>query len=96
MKDSEILWVARSNVKRGWCQEKARDEVGNVCLVRAIGDVIQPRVADFRLELRLLDHLRETLHGISPIKFNDHPDTTKRDVLDLLEKTAIRLEEKGL
>jgi hypothetical protein len=95
VKDSEILWAAKGNVARGWCKQQARDQVGNVCLVRAIGDVTRPQT-NFALELRLLDHLRETLNGLSPIKFNDHPDTEKADVLDLLEKTALRLEEQGL
>ena len=95
MRDSEILWEAAGNVRRGWCQDKARDESGNVCLVRAIGDVIRQPLADIPLSVRLLDHLRDTLGGVSPLKFNDHPDTTKSDVLDLLVETAIRLQEQG-
>ena len=95
MRDSEILWAARGNVARGWCKKRALDDVGNVCVVRAIGDVIRGDQFDIPLSVRLLDHLRDTLDGTSPLTFNDDPDTTQRDVLDLLEKTAIRLEEHG-
>jgi len=96
VRDSEILWEAASRVKRGWTKGVARDENGSVCLVRAIGDVIRQPLADIPLSVRLLDHLRDTLKGESPLKFNDHPDTTKTDVIELLVDTAIRLEEQGL
>lgn len=97
MRDSEILWAARDRVARGWCQNVGRDQLGNVCAVGALGDEIQDRfgVPNDVLRWDLIDHLRATLGG-PIVEFNDKPETTKQDVLNLFEKTALRLEEYGL
>jgi hypothetical protein len=97
VKDSETLWAARDIIQRGWCKGALSNIYGDVCLAGAIAQV----TGGFILNLPVLAALRETLTGRtdgsgSLVHFNDNPNTTKQDVLDLIEKTAIRLEEQGL
>ncbi len=97
MKDSETLWAARDLIEAGWCKHALRNIHGDVCLAGAVAEV----TGVYSLKTRVLRHLLETLTGSTAghrylVSFNDHPNTTKQDVLDLFEKTAIRLEESGL
>lgn len=97
MKHSETLWAARDLIKSGWCKHALRNIHGDVCLAGAVFEV----TGDYNLKHPVFSHLRETLTGSTAgygclVSFNDRPTTIKQDVLDLFEKTAIRLEESGL
>lgn len=91
-KVEKSLTKARELVKKGWCQDTyARDAKGNgvdyesrravsFCLT---GAMFRARVPDegFTIVRKLIPY-----DGYSPVDFNDHHLTTKRDVVSVLTK----------
>jgi hypothetical protein len=96
MKESEILWAAKDRVQQGWCQNALRNIYGDVCLAGALleitGSFYLPVVHALQ---ETIDDYPSLLNTRNLVMFNDDPHTTKQDVLNAIEKTAIRLEEQG-
>lgn len=96
MKTSEFLRNAREHVNRGWCKRKGRDEYGNVCVMGAICRA-EAEMGAFNTGYAVLrDQLKEFGYPPNLVLFNDAPETTKQDVLNLFDKAILSLEERGL
>ena len=110
MKTSEIIGLAHDYIEEhGWCQNSLQNKEGKVCLEGAVVKVIGGRITkdglgfackDMESHLRVneaFDAVMEALGGedlLSIPAYNDAETTTKQDVLTLLEKTQIQLEER--
>lgn len=96
-----VLEQAKRTVQAGWCQGDYTDGYGNYCLKGAIGlaagvlEDVGGRISykslalpDLRLDHVAYDlviqHLPEPFESIPT--YNDHPATTKNDVLAILDK----------
>jgi hypothetical protein len=94
VKDSETLWCIHDRLEQGWCKTALRNIYGDVCIIGAACDV----TGIIALAQPALNHIQETISATTPyggiIKFNG--SSTKEEVLNLVAKTAIRLEEQGL
>lgn len=103
MKTSEFLSHARERLNKGWCQNLAEDTKGNVCAWGALWDVgnvlayqVQGVLKISATALGELNHFAHEQGFLSIVKMNDHPETTKLDMLNAFDKVIIGLEEKGL
>jgi hypothetical protein len=89
----DVLIAARAEVEKGWTQYTLSDGTGNVCAVgavyRAAGDhdlFGSPSLAVFNAAEAARDVLEGALAGWHLPSFNDHPSTTKADVLALFDR----------
>lgn len=102
MKASEILQDARDRVANGWCQGRCRDQFGGVCAAIAVREaerhaaVMGTNQHHLSVYTALTQQLGEFGYYDSIFQFNDHPATTKQDVLNLFDKAILSLQEKGL
>lgn len=97
----EVLEQAKQIVLRGWCQGSYTDGQGNYCLKGAIGlaaGVLKDEdghmgyktldLPELRLDrdayARVVEQLPEPFESIPT--YNDWPETTKADVLVILDK----------
>ena len=104
MTAKQILQEGRTLIEKGWTQEKfARDADGDAVLAKS------PRACAWCAEgalyaveknflavgeaISLLDDLAKDQEYDSACDFNDHPDTTREDVLDLYNKAIKRCED---
>ena len=96
-----VLEQAKRTVNAGWCQGEYTDGQGSYCLKGAIGlaagvledidghmrykclDLPELRVDRIAYDL-VVKHLPEPFESIPT--YNDHPGTTKNDVLAVLDK----------
>lgn len=107
MKESELLAEARDELYKGWVQNTMASG-NNVCAMGALrratmGNIQNGAAAVFNkartaLDLKATEMGEDIAKGFRPasvMAFNDHLDTRKQDVLNLLDKTIIGLEEQG-
>lgn len=97
MKQSEYLGHVRAVVAKGWHQGSATDMRGNWCSIGALSLAAVEACAGewYGPTLRLLDDRCREQGFRYLMAFNDHPSTTKQDVLNFLDKTILGLEERG-
>ncbi|ASZ74218.1 hypothetical protein SEA_HANNACONDA_144 [Mycobacterium phage Hannaconda] len=106
MKTSEFVASARDEIYQGWTKNSYRNDQG-VCILGALDrvamhnlhiDVEETVKARAKAEAEIKKMAKELFpdvwDGDIPA-LNDRYDTTKEDVLALLDKTTIGLEEKG-
>jgi hypothetical protein len=95
----------------GWTKNAFTDHAGRHCLQGALYDAHQigpvgehpvwrPVTAELGADVRLVneviqDQFPERAGGIGASRFNDHPDTTLEDVILVMEKAAVRKDERG-
>lgn len=81
----EVLKKAREKINNGWCQGDYVNEEGCVCTVGAVELTIGRESILF---YPTLDFLTKFLPKYSDcvIYYNDHPSTTKEDILALFDK----------
>jgi hypothetical protein len=104
MKASEYIRAGRDEIAKGWCKYKGMDGNGNVCAYGALARVTERIPMDVRIAMKpngriAEDYLTALVVEIGfdgVISMNDDPSTTQQDMLNLFEKTAIGLEERGL
>lgn len=103
-KVSAKLKKARALVNKGWCKGKLQTQTDTGYSYCAIGALLEVTKTDKDLDtfyvsakkylgkaFNLIDHPYFTGHTIEG--YNDHPKTTKRDILDLYD-VAIKLAQK--
>ena len=98
MKTSEFIRTAMKSVERGWCKGTTVDAYANVCMGGAIINAMNAMGLGFDAYLQArgaLEHKVRELGWQFITLMNDDPSTTKQDVLDVMEKAALSLEEKG-
>jgi hypothetical protein len=110
MKPSEVLVEMRDVLAaRGWTQNCYMDEPGRRCLLGAAAAVWSPeRCPALSAALTALEDKIAEMYpcgaalrsvnshaGSSLPVFNDAPGRTLQEILDLIDKTLIGLEEKG-
>ena len=103
MKTSEFVAQARDEIHGGWVQGSYRNEQG-VCILGALdrialrnlqaGGVQARAVAQQEIEKMAQELFPDIWRGNIP-ELNDMFRTTKDDVLNLMDKTIIGLEEHG-
>lgn len=96
MKTSTHLRKARALVNKGWCKgdfERVVEGKKCYCLTGAIMAIDSMSTVE---TVKLISEFTVPYHGpeyvLTPISFNDHPKTTKKDVLavfDLAIKKAV-------
>jgi hypothetical protein len=101
MMPSELMRAAMTRVDAGWCKHTSVDDHGNVCMGNSLGAAMlfndvrlirEARKVYYPARDALERKVRELgWHCISMM--NDDPRTTKQDILNVMEKTAIALEE---
>ena len=103
MKPSEYLRAAREKiVQHGWTQGTIQDKRG-FCALGACAKVCEDRarleMSDARMyhtaQRALADKCKEIYGRVNVVTVNDTPGRTQQEMLDLFEKAAISLEEKG-
>lgn len=108
MSASEVLGQARDIVANGWCKGALNDHRGNHCALGALyaaeaKDVFEPSIlsGDARVAFGAISDIAEELgytfdwgHG-NIVAFNNAPETTHQDVLNLFDKAIAGLEERG-
>lgn len=95
-------------IRKGGLSKRAYIRGASFCALGALGcsavnsPLIQNLVADVvreqypeRIETLPLSYLDRYLDCATIVTFNDHPDTTKDDVVAVLEKAAIKLDERA-
>lgn len=96
--------------RKGWTQGTFTDEAGRHCLQGALYEAYgcQPRVpgrlgrnlpGDLADDVRLVNETiateyPERVGAVGVSRFNDHPETTIDDVVRVLEKSALRRDER--
>lgn len=81
---SEILTQAAELIRRhGWVQRKYGSHGEGYCIIGAI--IAVPKHGS---GFSAIEALREELGDQSVMQWNDHPDRTQEEVLELLEKAA--------
>lgn len=92
-------------IQRGWIKGQSSDGQGKFCMsgamycVTAGGDAFQHAVK--ALDEVVLEQFPDRVHivdgrnllGMATICFNDNAETTKEEVLAVMEKAAIKLDE---
>ena len=96
--------------RRGWTQGSFTDATGAHCLQGALYEAhgCQPNRpgqrtashAEVAADLRLVNEViaaeyPERVGAVGVSRFNDHPETTVVDVIRVLEKSAVRHDEKA-
>lgn len=104
MKTSEFIAEARDEIYMGWTKKAFRNDQG-VCVIGALdrvalrhlvsGGARNRALAQIELKRTAAEMFPDVFHGSIPL-FNDNSQTTKDDVLALMDKATIGLEEKGL
>lgn len=89
----EFMKSARQRVENGWHQGALHDGYGNVCAVGALHEDINDMGASpfVRYGHELLNNAAFKRGYISAAHFNDDPETTQQDVLDLYDEIIERL-----
>jgi hypothetical protein len=72
----------KARVIAGWCQGKTHDDEWNACLWGAISDCFENKFPDIVNVLKAVLHPK---YNNNLITFNDDFNTTKQDVLDLID-----------
>ena len=96
--------------RAGWTQDAFTDEAGRHCLQGALYEAYGQRPFDARQrnvrlspemadDVRLVNEVIEAQYpertgGVGVSRFNDHPDTTLEDVVKVMEKAAVRKDER--
>jgi hypothetical protein len=97
VKTSEFIREAMGHVEKGWCKGTTVDDSGNVCMGGALANTMITELDNrvyYAAKFALMNKVREL--GWQYITLmNDDPLTTKQDVLNVMEKAALSLEEKG-
>ncbi len=96
--------------RTGWTKDAFTDDSGRHCLQGALYEAyglcaLDSRGVGVRLSRELAEDVRlvndvieaqfpERFGGIGVSRFNDHPDTTIEDVVRVMEKAAVRKDER--
>ncbi|HSH62396.1 MAG TPA: hypothetical protein VK988_22650 [Acidimicrobiales bacterium] len=96
--------------RAGWTKDAFSDESGRHCLQGALYEsyglrpfdgrnVGQPLTAEMADDVRLVNEVIEAefperTGGVGVSRFNDHPQTTLEDVVRVMEKAAVRKDER--
>lgn len=97
--------------RRGWTQRTFTDETGRHCIQGALYEahcveperyerVWRPLSASLLADVGLVNEVIETEYpervgAVGVSQFNDHPETTIDDVVRVLEKAAVRRDERA-
>lgn len=103
---SELLEKAHDViVERGWCQNSFEDREGRVCALGALAAAVNDGQATFspwvlaigRLDVhaKAKDLLFREADFVPAPQYNDHPSTSKEDVLLLFKRAAERARLEG-
>jgi len=96
--------------RTGWAKDAFTDAAGRHCIQGALYEAHGLRPFDGRqiavpLTCEMADDVRlvneviaaqfpERTGGVGVSRFNDHPDTTVEDVVRVMEKAAVRMDER--
>lgn len=102
MKTSEFIDEARGEIYgNGWVQGDYANDDG-CCILGALDRVAMRHLSDIPVRARAQEHIEKLAAELFPDawsgsipSFNDNGRTSKQDVLDLLDKATINLEEVG-
>jgi len=82
--------------EHGWCKSQLRDLHGRVCLLGAIeGLNYDSRQTLIRVVAELFPHRISRRGAQSYTEFNDHPDTTRTDVNNVMKHALVLLIQEG-
>lgn len=102
MKTSTHLRKARALVNKGWCKgymHKVVDDKDCYCMFGAMDAVNYKNISPLlKYIMPIVKHYHGPVYVLTPISFNDHPKTTKKDVLavfDLAIKKAVEDERSS-
>lgn len=90
----EALEKARDIVNNGWCQGDYGDGHGNYCAIGALAEATHWGNRD--MNRSAYHDGKEALLALVPLPFgsvalyNDAPDTTKQDILDLYDAAIVK------
>jgi galactitol-specific phosphotransferase system IIB component len=84
--------------RRGWVKGYIEDAQGRVCLLGALSHCSGGIGASTIVEKVIVEQYPErydaAVYMNHVARFNDHPDTTLEDVVMVMEKAALRLDEQ--
>lgn len=98
MKPSELLAEARDELYAGWTQGEYVSAVGNVCAIGAVERCAMRNMAfaEAGVAQNALNAKALEIYGVNSVqRANDSMVSGKQDVLDLMDKCIIGLEEVG-
>jgi len=102
MKVSEFVAQVRDVLSGHWTQGRYKNEhTGDVCILSGCERVTLYNIAEQDIvptaarAVKAINKKTHEMHNVSIIPFNDDDDTNHQDVLNLLDKTVIGLEERG-
>lgn len=94
----ETLLLAKQLVIGGWCKGKLKDEDGRVCILGALSNERNTFGCYVVGNLRAYDAVDAAQQKLFPeftdmVMFNNHPATTKADVLAVLDEAILSTSE---